>query len=138
MQITPHGALDSLHPVVAILPFRPRSGDQTHQVVGDAIADDLISALSRRRDWRVVSRLSTSAFRAPRVEATLEQIQRALKASFVVDGSYSVRAGQLRMQVELTNVRNGTVMWAGRTSLPLDSLFAGDDDALISVVYEIG
>lgn len=136
--VAPPEAMASLQPVVAVLPFRHRSGGDPHPALGDAIADDLIAALSRRRDWRVVSRLSTAAFRAPRVDATLEHIQRALGASFVVDGNYAVRAGRLRIQVELTNVRSGAVLWAGRTSLPLESLFAGDDDALMTVVYEVG
>jgi adenylate cyclase len=131
-------AATSLLPVIAVLPLRSLRASERHRAVGDALADHLIAALSRRRDWRVVSRLSTVAFRAPGADASLETIRKTVNAGFVVDGSYSVANGRLSARFEVNHAVQGCVLWAGSATMPLSALFAGDDDALAEVVTEIG
>jgi class 3 adenylate cyclase len=59
-----YGAAD-LRPTIAVIPFTARTSDPQHQVVGEVLADEVISALSRAAEMNVISRLSTTAFRGP-------------------------------------------------------------------------
>jgi class 3 adenylate cyclase len=55
--------MPELRPTVAVIPFTARGGEASHQVLGEVLADEIISALSRAAELNVISRLSTTVFR---------------------------------------------------------------------------
>ena len=50
-------------PSVAVLPFDDLSADQNHGYLGDGVAEDIITALSRFPDLAVVARSSSFAYK---------------------------------------------------------------------------
>lgn len=101
-------------PTVAVIPFEARSNEPEHFVIGELVADGIIAQLSRSADLRVISRLSTTAFRG-RANA-MPEVESRLAASFVLSGSYVASGGKILIMAELADARKNQVIWADRLS----------------------
>lgn len=97
---------------IAVIPFEARGGDAEHFAIGELIADGIIAQLSRTRELRVISRLSTTAFRGRR--AGVQEIQTHLGAAYALSGSYVADGTKLLVTAELVNVRTAEVVWVER------------------------
>ena len=113
VQATNAAPLD-FRPTVAVIPFEARSNEPEHFVIGELVADGIIAQLSRSADLRIISRLSTTAFRG-RPNAIAE-IESRLAATFVLSGSYIASGGKILIMAELADVRNNQIIWADRVS----------------------
>jgi class 3 adenylate cyclase len=99
--IEPGGAaMPELRPTIAVIPFAARGGESEHRLLGEVLADEVISALSRTADLNVISRLSTTAFRGR--EVTAGEVGAHLDASYVLAGAYSTAGTQISLAAELT------------------------------------
>ena len=101
-------------PTIAVIPFEARSNEPEHFVIGELIADGIIAQLSRSPDIRVISRLSTTAFRGR--TANMPQVQSRLDATFVLSGSYLDSCGKILLMAELADTRTNEIVWAERVS----------------------
>jgi adenylate cyclase len=107
-------ATTDFRPSIAIIPFEARNPSPEHFVIGELIADGVIAQLSRSQDLRVISRLSTTAFRGRR--ATASEIDGRLDAAFVLSGSYATMGHKVIIMAELADTRRNEVVWAERLS----------------------
>jgi adenylate cyclase len=125
-----HGAAhgDALQPTIAVLPFDVQSNEAQNVLLGEAIADELICALSRTAQLRVISRLSTSALKG-RVDV-VKDIRAQLRADYVLAGVCIDVGGKLVLFAELTDTKTGLVTWAERLRGNLHSLFAADNELI--------
>lgn len=119
---------EDLRPTIAVIPFDCRAGSTDHQVIGELLADGVITQLSREGQLRVISRLSTTAFRGR--QADLDQIQHHLAASFVLSGSYSVLGDKVVINAELCDARRNDVVWADRLVGPVEDLLQVDSQLI--------
>jgi TolB-like protein len=120
-----------LLPTVAVLPFD--SGvDAGHRVVGDLLADGVISQLSHTAELRVISRLSTGAFAGRTVPP--EAIAAHLRANFVVSGSVHVQGARMVVSAELCETSSGAVAWADRLTGNVSELVEAHGD----LIHRIG
>ena len=78
----------ALRPTVAVIPFTLLGSGPPFLSVGEIIADEVIATLSRSPELRVVSRLSTTAFRDRAVPA--RRHSRVPRRTFVLTGTYRV------------------------------------------------
>ena len=107
-----------LQAIVAVIPFAARSLAQDNQLaVGEIIADGVIGQLSRTRDLKVISRLSTSVFRN-RINTGgmngVADIESHLGANYVLSGSYIALDKTLIVTAELSETKNNHVIWMDR------------------------
>ncbi|GAB3472700.1 adenylate cyclase [Polaromonas eurypsychrophila] len=109
-----NAAPPDFRPTIAVIPFEARSNEPEHFVIGELVADGIIAQLSRSADIRVISRLSTTAFRG-RPNAIAE-IESRLAATFVLSGSYIASSGKILIMAELADARNNQIIWADRVS----------------------
>jgi adenylate cyclase len=129
----PASAIDAeLLPGIAVLPFAVRGGVGHEQALGDALCDDIIAALSNRRQWRVISRLSTAPFRGG--ATSLVKTGASLRAGYVIDGTCVFASSDVRVNVSLTEVRSGVALWTVSHRLSVAALFAGEDGLVPEVV----
>jgi len=126
----------ALRPTVVVIPLALRSGAKESLVVGEMIADEVITALSRSAELRVVSRLSTTAFRDR--DKNLQEIRSYLGATFVLSGAYHVAGNQLTVNVELADARTAEAVWAETYRTTLGALLAPDDNLIASIAENIG
>lgn len=108
----PEAATSDFRPSIAVVPFETRSHSQEQFVIGDLLADGVITQLSRSPDLRVISRLSTSAFRGR--HATAAEVGQRLEAAYTLSGSYVSYGDKVVINAELCDNRRGEVVWADR------------------------
>lgn len=99
-------------PSIAIIPFESRTPSSDALVIGELIADGVIAQLSRSQDIRVISRLSTTAFRGR--GSSPGEIDARLDAVFVLTGSYATLGDRVVVMAELAHTRRDEVVWAER------------------------
>jgi TolB-like protein/Flp pilus assembly protein TadD len=99
-------------PSVAILPFDDLSADQNLGYLGDGVAEDIITALSRFPDSAVVAR--TSSFTYKGKTADIRQIGKELGVGYVVEGSVRKDGNRLRIVSQLIDTRSCKHVWAER------------------------
>ena len=121
-----------LRPTLAVIPLTLLSGGPPSLAVGEIIADEVIVALSRAPELRIVSRLSTTAFRGRKTQ--LKEIRALLGATYVLSGAYRVSGDSLIVTVELADTRNGEIVWAHGFKSKVSGLLAQDDDLVTSIV----
>ena len=85
-----------------------------------------------RPELRVVSRLSTTAFRGRKTQ--LDNIRALLGATYVLSGAYRVSGDTLIVTVELADTRDREIVWAQRFKSRLGGLLAQDDPLVASIV----
>src|SRR5438094_92106 len=125
----------ALRPTLAVIPFTLQAGGPPYLMVGEIIADEVIVALSRAPELRIVSRLSTTAFRGRKTQ--LKEIRARLGATYVLSGAYRVSGDALFVTAELADTRNGEIVWAHGFKSTLGGLLAQDDNLVTSIVASV-
>ena len=108
----PTQEVSSTVPSVAVLPFDDLSPDQNLGYLGDGVAEDIITALSRFPDLAVVARTSSFTYKGKAVD--IRQIGKELGVGYVVEGSVRKEADKLRIVSQLIETKNGEHVWAER------------------------
>ncbi len=107
-------------PSIIVLPFQNLLVNQQDSVIADAMAHDLIQALSRLRWLRVIGRGTAFQFRAPTPD--LKKIGQQLSLRYALCGSIEeIRKTQI-ISVELSDCETSEVIWAERFEATPDTL----------------
>ena len=133
--IEPGIPITDLLPALAVIPFATRDLSDDSRVLGEVLAEELIRELSRSPELNVISRLSTTVFRAR--EASLAEISANLNANYVLSGEYSVNGNRVRMDVELAEAKSGRIVWTRRHNGAISSILSGRHDLIDRIVAEV-
>lgn len=101
------GALDSKN--IAVLPFDNLPADSTTEYFAEGLRDEIADALTQVAGFGVVERASSISSKDRRTG--VREIGRLLSAGSIVQGSVRRSGGELRIQVELTDARQGHATW---------------------------
>lgn len=134
--VPPGNAVElNLRPTIAVIPFAMRSSEPGHELLGEALADEVIAALSRTSELHVISRLSTTVFRERR--EAVEDIKTHLGATYILSGTCRSAGTQLALFVELIDAKTGHILWADSLKGQVQGLFAADDELIARVVAAV-
>ena len=122
-------------PAIAVVPFVNRDAMPEHHLAGDVLAEELIRDLSRSPDLRVISRLSTAAFRHRGLQP--DAISAHLNAEYVLSGTYVVRGNEIMLSADLVEAATARMMWSTQLLASLASLVEGERETLLQLVKEI-
>src|SRR5262245_4074900 len=122
-------------PSIAVLPFSNLSGNSDQQYFGDAIANDIIAALTRFKWFSVVARNSSFAFRDSSVD--VREIAKRLNARYVVEGSHRQVGHRIRITAQLIDGTTGRCIWAERYERDVADVFVIQDEITDSVIGAI-
>ncbi len=111
---------------VAVLPFSDLSPAQDQAYFADGVAEELINRLARIPEIRVAARASSFAFRSR--DVGLDEIGRRLSVDAVVEGSLRREGDQLRVTVELVDVRSGFQIWSQQYDRTASDIFGIQDE----------
>jgi class 3 adenylate cyclase/tetratricopeptide (TPR) repeat protein len=134
--IEPADATGELRPTIAVIPFTARTAEPQHQILGEVLADEIISSLSRTADMNVISRLSTTAFRGR--EATLEEVGALLHANYILSGAYHVADAKFTLVAELADTKSGRVVWMDDAKGDVGSILSARDELIDRLVAKVG
>jgi adenylate cyclase len=122
-------------PSIAVLPFANLSGDPAQDYLGDGIAEDIVTDLSKLSGLLVIARQSAFAFKGRAVP--VQQIARELGVRHVLEGSVRKAADRLRITVQLVDAATGLQRWAERYDRDVRDIFDVQDDITRRVVTEL-
>lgn len=103
---------------LVVLAFENLSDDQSLGRLGEAIAEDLITALSKFAQLAVVSR--TSSFAVSHQRLPINEITKHLDVEYVVEGSLRPLGDTVRVTVQLVHATSDQHVWAGQFDWPVD------------------
>jgi TolB-like protein len=120
---------------IVVLPFVNVSGDKKQDYLIDGITEDIITALTRFRWFRVIGRNSSFVYKARPVDT--KQIARQLGVRYVLEGSLQKSGQRLRISVQLVDASSANQIWAERYDMELTEAFALQDAIAERVVGAI-
>jgi adenylate cyclase len=118
--------------VLAVLPLRNDTGDPSLEVVARGFSEDLILALSHTRQFPVVDRNSSFAYRS--VDSDICTVGRKLGASYVLSG----RLCASRVEIGLFDVEIGDKIWSDQFLAPSADLLTTLADMTVRVAARLG
>ena len=114
----------------------PRSEPRHDQeYFSDGITEDIIDALSRVPNLRVVARTSAFAFKGKAND--VRQIGRQLDVNAVLEGSVRKDGDQLRITAQLNRVSDGTHLWSHTFDRQLRDIFAVQHEISQAIAGEL-
>jgi TolB-like protein len=99
-------------PSIAVLPFEDLSSGKSLGYLGDGVAEDIITMLSRFPDFAVVARTSSFAYKGK--AADVRQIGKELGVDYVLEGSVRKEGEKARIVAQLIDATSGEHAWAER------------------------
>jgi adenylate cyclase len=113
-------------PSLAVLPFTNMSTDPEQEFLGDAIAEDVITALSRYPSLFVIARNSSFTYKSRAVD--VKEIGRELGVRYVLEGSLRKSGNRIRVTAQLVEAENGKHVWAERYDRDFFDIFDVQDE----------
>src|SRR2546430_1618347 len=108
---------------IAVLPFENLSEEKANAFFAEGVQDEILTALSRIADLKVISRASVMQYKSggPR---NLREIGQQLGVARVVEGSVQRAANKVRVNAQLIDARNDAHLWAQTYDRDLADVFA--------------
>jgi TolB-like protein len=109
-------------PSIAVLPLANVSGDKEQEYLADGLTEDIITALTRFRWFRVIGRNSSFVYKGRSVDT--KQVADELGVQYVMEGSVRRSGEHVRISIQLVDAaqpdRSGpsAMRWSRRRSLP--------------------
>jgi class 3 adenylate cyclase len=110
-------------PTLAIIPFSPASPEHEIPGAGEILCDELIRTMSASPHLRIISRLSTTAFRNRRMP--LPETARRLNARFLLNGTYRKDGDGFSLEIDLADGRTAAILWRGTAEARVSDIYAG-------------
>jgi TolB-like protein/Tfp pilus assembly protein PilF len=107
---------------VVVLPFIDLSPQHDQEYFSDGLTEEIIDALSRVPNLRVVARTSAFAFKGRAND--IRAIGKQLAVSTVLEGSVRKSGDKLRITAQLNRVSDGTHLWSRTYDRQLRDVFA--------------
>jgi len=127
------------HPVaakaLAVLPFADLSPGRDSELLGEAIVEELVHALSCSQGLRVVSRTSVLALKSDRTD--VKELGRQLGVEYFIEGSVRRANRKIRVWVRLTDAATGFHTWSKLYALASRDVFAVQERVSKSVAHEL-
>ncbi len=135
--VTPHATAVATPTVapqksIAVLPFADMSPQKDQDYFCEGIAEEIINALTKIQDLRVISRSSAFAFKGQNQD--IRKVGEQLDVGTVLEGSIRKAGNRLRITAQLINVAGGHHLWSERYDRELEDVFAIQDEIAASIV----
>jgi TolB-like protein/DNA-binding winged helix-turn-helix (wHTH) protein/predicted Zn-dependent protease len=116
---------------IAVLPFADLSAAHDQQYFSDGLADELLTALARMPQLRVVGRTASFAYRDR--TGDVQAIGNALHAATILEGSVRKSGDRIRVTVQLLKAADGYHLWSQTYDRPVTELFAMQDEIVRAI-----
>jgi TolB-like protein/DNA-binding SARP family transcriptional activator/Flp pilus assembly protein TadD len=120
---------------IAVLPLTNVGNDSGNAVLVDALTEELITALSRITNLRVIGRSSSFMFRNSAIGT--RRIADSLRVTHLIEGSIERGPEKLRVRVRLLDASNGVAIWSSLYEPRLIDWYTMQGDIATSVAREL-
>jgi TolB-like protein len=108
---------------IAVLPFENLSEEKANAFFADGVQDEILTALSKIADLKVISRSSVMHYRSG-LGRNPRKIGEELGVAHVLEGSVQRAGNRIRVNAQLIDARNDTHLWAQTYDRDLSDVFA--------------
>ena len=122
-------------PGIAVLAFDNMSADPEQEYFSDGIAEDIITALSHFREFKVIARNTTFTYKGKAVR--VDQVCRDLGVRYLLEGSVRKAGNKVRVTAQLIDGETGAHLWADRYDRSIDDIFAVQDEITQAIVEAV-
>jgi TolB-like protein len=122
---------------IAVLPFEDLSEPKGDSFLADAVQDDILTALSKLAELRVISRTSVSTYAAGKAR-NLREVAQSLGAAYVLEGTVRRNGGKATISLRLTDARRGEKVWAQKYESSVDNVFGMQSEIVQQVASRFG
>jgi TolB-like protein/Tfp pilus assembly protein PilF len=127
-------ARDSLKSI-AVLPFTDMSREKDQEYFCDGLAEELIDALTKIKDLRVVARSTAFSFKGKNLDS--REVGQQLQVDTLLEGSVRKAGDRLRITAQLTNTTDGYQIWSDRYDRELEDIFNIQDEISLAIVEQL-
>jgi adenylate cyclase len=120
---------------IAVLPFENLSGDAENEYFSDGITDDILTALSKVGDIRVISRTSTLQYKG--TTKPIREIASELDVATVLEGTVRRAGNQVRITAQLIDADTDEHLWAETYDRELTDVFAIQSEIAARIADEL-
>jgi TolB-like protein/DNA-binding winged helix-turn-helix (wHTH) protein/Tfp pilus assembly protein PilF len=112
---------------IAVLPFANLSADKENAFFTEGVQDDILTALAKCADLKVISRTSVTNYVAG-PNRNLREIGQELGVGNILEGSVRRADGKVRVTAQLIETHTNTHLWAETYDRELADVFAIQSD----------
>lgn len=123
------------HKSIAVLPFINMSNDIDNEYFCDGITEEIINALSKVHQLKVIARTSSFAFKNKGID--IREIGKQLGVNTVLEGSIKKSQKRIRINTQLIDVQDGTHYWTKKFDRELIDIFDLQDEISLTIADEI-
>lgn len=116
---------------IAILPFANLSADPEQEYFSDGLADEIITALAKIRELKVIARTSSFAFKGQNID--VRQIAGILGVSTILEGSVRRSGQRIRVTAQLVSAADGSHLWSERFDRQMADVFELQDEIAAAI-----
>ena len=120
---------------IAVLPFVNASGTPENDFLCDGISDELVHALGKVPELRVVARTSSFAFKGSTEDA--RTIAQKLRVQSLLEGTLRRSGDRLRITTQLVDATTGFQLWSERFDRQITDVFDVQDEITRSIVSSL-
>lgn len=122
----PEAGAAPTRPALAVLPFRPLSGQPADSELGLGLADAIVTGLGGSLDLTVRPTRAVLSYQDKLTDPI--EAGKALQVSVVLDGTLQKAGGRLRINVQLWQVSDGTSLWSQKYDVESADVFKVQDE----------
>jgi TolB-like protein/class 3 adenylate cyclase/Flp pilus assembly protein TadD len=120
---------------VAVLPFDNFSDDKQSTYFADGIQDDILTALSKVSDLKVISRSTVMRYRDK--TRNMREIGQALRVAYLLEGSVRRSHDKIRVTAQLIDARTDEHVWAEHYDRDLADVFGVQSEVAENIVAQL-
>ena len=120
---------------IAVLPLLNESGDPKDDYFSDGLSEELIAALARIRDLKVIGRSSSFRFKDRKEEP--KTIGEKLGVATLLEGTVRKQGDRVRIVAELINATDGIELWNQAFDRELKDIFAVQEEIATAVAQSL-
>jgi len=113
-------------PSIAVLPFADMSPARDQEYFSDGLAEEIINALTRIPNLKVIARTSAFAFKGKNED--IRRIAESLGVANILEGSVRSAGSRVRVTAQLINATDGSHLWSQRYDRDMSDIFAIQDE----------
>ena len=120
---------------IAVLPFVNMSNDIDNEYFCDGITEEIINALTKINQLKVIARTSSFAFKGKDID--IREVGNQLGVQTILEGSIKKSQERVRITAQLIDVKDGTHYWSKRFDRQLTDIFDLEDEISLAIADEV-
>jgi len=122
-------------PSIAVMPFRNLNGDAENDYIAQGIGLGIQTLLVQLPGLFLINATSHQGYREKR--ETAAEAMKSLPVRYTLEGNVQHAGERVRVTVQITDLKDGTVIWADRYDRDLEDVFALQDDITREVIASL-